>query len=132
MFKPLSKPASRVAALLLSIPGAAAVLADEPTVVQETETADTMAVLLKDILGDPKRNFDRYYGPDDCATEPLYVKSADRLGSYADAPEEQQQALRSYIESGREQCNCTRAIVGKDFDILVRSVGSDMSQIPCP
>jgi hypothetical protein len=118
--------------MLLSLLGAFPVLADEPTVVEQKETADTLSALLKDILGDTNRNFARYYGPDDCSTDQFYLSSAELLGKYAQAPAEHQAALRHYIESGKEQCNCVRAIVGKYFDILVDAVGTEMSQVPCP
>jgi hypothetical protein len=133
MIAPPSKYAPMAAIImLLSMLWAAPVLADEPTVVEETEAAGSLSQLLKDILGDPNRNFNRYYGPDDCSTEQLYIGSKDLLGKYAQAPAEHRGALRAYIESGKEQCNCARAIVGKNFDILVDAVGSDMSRVPCP
>jgi hypothetical protein len=133
MFPTLSKPASLAAAImLLSSLGSAPVLADEPTVVEQPEAGSNLSTLLKNILGDPERNFSRYQGPDDCATERLYLDTRDLLGNYAAAPEQHQKALRDYILANKPQCNCTRAIIGKDFDILVDAVGSDLSQVPCP
>jgi hypothetical protein len=133
MIPPLSKHASLAAAImLLSGPGSAPLLADEPTVVVQPEAGNSLSALLKNILGDTNRHFDRYQGPDDCSTEQLYVNTRDLMGNYADAPEQNQEALRNYILASKQQCNCTRAIIGKNFDILVDAVGSDLSQVPCP
>jgi hypothetical protein len=133
MIPPLSKHASLAAAImLLSSLGSAPVPADEPTVLVQPEADSSMSVLLKNILGDTNRTFSRYQGPDDCSTEQLYLDTRDVLGSYADAPAEHQEALRNYLLAGKPQCNCTRAIIGKNFDILVDAVGSDLSQVPCP
>jgi hypothetical protein len=133
MISPLSKFASWPPFItLLCVSGSVPALADEPTVVPETRTADTLVPLLKDILADPYRNFARYYGPDDCSSERVYIDTAQLLGKYADAPAKHQDALRAYIESDEGQCNCTRAIIGKDFDTLVDAVGSDITQVPCP
>jgi hypothetical protein len=133
MIPPLSKHASLAAAiLLLSGPGSVPLLADEPTVVVQPEAEDSLSALIKNILGDTNRHYDRYQGPDDCGTEHLYLDTRDLLGNFADAPEQNQEALRNYILASKSQCNCTRAIIGKNFDILVDAVGSDLSQVPCP
>jgi len=133
MFPTLSKPASLAAAIvLLSSLGSTPVPADEPTVVEQTEAGDNLSTLLKNILGDPERNFSRYQGLDDCSTERLYLDTRELMGKYADAPSKHQEALRAYILANKSQCNCTRAIIGKDFDILVDAVGSDLSRVPCP
>ena len=133
MIPPLSKHASLMAVImLLSAAGSAPLLADEPTVLVQPEAGSSLSMLLKNILGDTNRHFDRYQGPDDCGTEQLYVTTRGLLGNYADAPEQNQDALRNYILANKQQCNCTRAIIGKNFDILVDAVGSDLSQVPCP
>jgi len=118
--------------LLLSCFGSAPLLADEPTVLVQPEADSSLSALLKNILGDTNRHFDRYQGPDDCSTEQLYVNTRELLGNYANAPEQNQESLRNYILASKQQCNCTRAIIGKNFDILVDAVGSDLSQVPCP
>ena len=133
MILPLTKQASpAVAILLLSCFGSAPLLADEPTVVVQPEAGSSLSTLLVNILGDTNRHYDRYQGPDDCNTEQLYVNTREVLGNYAEAPEQNQEALRHYILASKQQCNCTRAIIGKNFDILVDAVGSDLSQVPCP
>jgi hypothetical protein len=133
MTSPLSKYAYLTAAImLLSVAGSAPLLADEPTVLVEPEAGNSLSALLKNILGDTDRHFDRYQGPDDCSTEQLYVNTRELLGNYADAPEQYQEPLRNYMLASKQQCNCTRAIIGKNFDILVDAVGSDLSQVPCP
>jgi hypothetical protein len=133
MTPPLSKHAYLTAAImLLSVAGSAPLLADEPTVLVEQEAGNSLSALLKNILGDTDRHYDRYQGPDDCNTEQLYVNTREVLGNYADAPEQYQEALRNYMLASKQQCNCTRAIIGKNFDILVDAVGSDFSQVPCP
>ena len=133
MTPPLSKHACLTAAIvLLSVAGSAPLLADEPTVLVEQEAGNSLSALLKNILGDTDRHFDRYQGPDDCSTEQLYVNTREVMGNYADAPEQYQEALRNYMLASKPQCNCTRAIIGKNFDILVDAVGSDLSQVPCP
>jgi len=101
-------------------------------VLVQPEAGDSLSALLKNILGDTNRNFDRYQGPDDCSTEHVYLDTRELLGNYANAPEQNQEALRNYILASKQQCNCTRAIIGKNFDILVDAVGSDLSQVPCP
>jgi hypothetical protein len=133
MIPQLTKHTPLAAAILLfSCFGSAPLLADEPTVLVQPEAGSSLSALLKNILGDTNRHFDRYQGPDDCSTEQLYVNTREMLGNYADAPEQNQDALRNYILASKQQCNCTRAIIGKDFDILVDAVGSDLSQVPCP
>ena len=133
MILPLTKHAPLgVAILLLSCFGSAPLQADEPTVVVQPEAGDSLSTLLENILGDTNRHFDRYQGPDDCSTEQLYADTRALLGNYAGAPEQNQEALRHYILANKQQCNCTRAIIGKNFDILVDAVGSDLSQVPCP
>jgi hypothetical protein len=133
MIPSLSKRASLAGAILLvSSLGSVSVPADEPTVVVQPEAADSLSVLLKNILGDTNRNFDRYQGPDDCSTEHLYLDTKELLGNYANAPEQNQEALRNYLLASKSQCNCVRSIIGKNFDILVDAVGSDLSQVPCP
>jgi hypothetical protein len=133
MIPPLSRHAYLAAAiLLLSLFGPVPLLADEPTVVVQPEAENSLSALLKNILGDTDRHFDRYQGPDDCSTEKLYVDTRELMGRFADAPEQNQDALRNYILANKQQCNCARAIIGKNFDILVDAVGSDLSQVPCP
>jgi len=133
MIPHLTKHAPLAAALLLlSCLGPTPLLADEPTVLVQPEAGNSLTTLLKNILGDTNRHYDRYQGPDDCSTEQLYVDTRELLAKYSDAPEQNQEALRNYLLANKSQCNCTRAIIGKNFDILVDAVGSDLSQVPCP
>ena len=120
------------AAMLISTFGSVSLLADEPTVLVQPRAESSLSGLLKNILADTDRTFDRYQGPDDCATERLYLDTRDLLGNFADEPAKYQDAVRNYLLAGKAQCNCTRAIIGKNFDILVDAVGSDLSQVPCP
>jgi hypothetical protein len=120
------------ALLLLSGPGMTPAFADVPTVVVQQEAESSLSMLLKNILADTNYNFERFRGVDDCDTEQVYSASRNLLGRYADAPSQNQEALRDYILANKSQCNCVRAMVGKNFDILVNTVRSDMSQVPCP
>lgn len=120
-----------VIALLFS-PASVPVLADEPTVLVQQQAESGLSMIIKNILGDTNYNFERFRGADDCGTETVYTSSRDLLGNYADAPEQHQESLRNYIMADKAQCNCVRAIIGKNFDILVNAVGSDLAQVPCP
>jgi hypothetical protein len=132
MIPPLSKHAALAGAILLTTLASVPAPADEPTVVVQPEAGDSLSALLKNILGDTNRHYDRYQGPSDCSTEQLYQDTRSLMGNYADAPEQNQEALRKYILASKSQCNCVRSIIGKNFDILVDAVGSDLSQVPCP
>ena len=70
-------------------------------------------------------------GSDDCNSEALYHGTKEQLGKYVASPMDNQEALRDYILSGKEQCNCTLPIIGKNFNILLKDLGSDISQVPC-
>lgn len=83
------------------------------------------------ILDDPQRDYASAQGPDDCNSEELYLGTKTALGNYVANPAGQQAAMQDYILSGREPCNCTRAIVGKYIDDLVKELGMDMSHLPC-
>ena len=90
-----------------------------------------MTKLLGRILADPQRDYQRVHGPDDCNSEAVYQDTKGALGDYVANPGEQKSALKDYIFSGEAACNCTRAIVGKDIDILMKDLGSDISALPC-
>jgi hypothetical protein len=118
--------------VLLAGLGTVPVLADEPTVVVQENAESSLSQLLKDILADTNYNYERFHGVDDCSSPVVYNDSRALLGKYADAPAQYESALRNYILSDQTQCNCVRALIGKNFDILVDTVRSDMSQVPCP
>jgi hypothetical protein len=118
--------------VLLSSLGALPAAADSPTVLVQQEAESSLSMLLKNILADTNYNFERFRGLDDCSTEQVYTATRDLLGKYADAPQQHQEALRNYILTDTMQCNCVRAMVGKNFDILVNTVRTDMKQVPCP
>lgn len=124
---------SLIAAIVLfSMLPAVSALADEPTVLVQPEAESSLSELIKNILADTNYNFERFRGLDDCGDKQTYIASRDLLGRYADAPEQHEETLRNYILNNKAQCNCVRAIIGKNFDILVDTVRSDMSQVPCP
>jgi hypothetical protein len=128
-----SRHASLTATIaLLSGLLAISALADEPTVLVQPEAESSLSMLIKNILEDTNYNFERFRGLDDCGDKQIYTASRDLLGRYADAPEQNEEALRNYILNNKAQCNCVRAIIGKNFDILVDTVRSDLSQVPCP
>ena len=118
--------------VLCSCLGTFTAAADVPTVLVQQEAENSLSMLLKNILADTDYNFERFRGVDDCNTEQVYHDSRDLLGKYADAPQQYEEALRNYILADKTQCNCVRAIIGKNFDILVNTVRSDLSQVPCP
>jgi hypothetical protein len=90
-----------------------------------------MNELLGRILADPHRDYQSVHGPDDCDSEETYHGTREVLGEYVDNPAGNKAALKDYIFSGQAACNCTRAIVGKDIDILMKDLGKDMSELPC-
>lgn len=83
--------------------------------------------LVRMILGDPDRNFSTLQSPSDCGTETMYLGTRDVLEKYVANPAEQGDALSSYILSGKDQCHCAEAIIGKDFDILLHDLGPETS-----
>jgi hypothetical protein len=117
--------------MLLTGIGSFPVLAEEPAAVVKEESNPVMNELIGRILKDPSRDYSSVSGPDDCNSEPLYHGTKEQLGKYVASPMENQEALRDYILSGKEQCNCTLAIIGKNFNILLKDLGSDISQVPC-
>jgi hypothetical protein len=111
-------------ALIASFP----VLAEEPEAGVEQLNAPGMTGLIGRILEDPRRGYssmDSSYG---CNSEALYLATREVLGKYVDSPVENQRALSEYILSGKEQCICTEAIIGVDFDILLDNLGPETSR----
>jgi hypothetical protein len=104
--------------------------AADPTDVIQTG-APVIPKLIGRILEDPYRDYDSVKGPDDCSSESLYNDSREMLGKYAADPAANGEALREYIISGEAQCNCTAAIVRKEFDILLDHLEADISKVPC-
>ena len=132
MFRHSSKYHSLTAILLLlSILGTASVLAGDQTP-DELEAMQNIAPLIGRIVNDPDRNYSNYRGPDNCKTEVDYEETKALLGKFADKPAVHRDALKSYIFESTDQCSCTQAIVGKDFDILMFSLGSSISEVKCP
>lgn len=105
-------------------------VAAEPVKVIETG-APVIPGVIRRILADPDRDYASARGQDDCSSESLYNTARGMLGKYADNPEANSSILKEYIMSGEEQCNCTAAIVGKDFEILLTHLGTNISSVPC-
>jgi hypothetical protein len=121
-----------LAAILMSTAGFAslAATADEP--ITDSQTAKSvLPQLIERIVTDPYRAYADVRGPDDCNSEALYLATKEVLANYAASPAENAGALRQYVLSDETQCNCTAALIGKDFDILLHDVGSDISKVPC-
>jgi hypothetical protein len=83
------------------------------------------------ILDDPHRDYQSVHGPDDCSSEEVYNDTREVLGKYVASPADSKSLLKDYIFSGKAACNCTRAIIGKDIDILMKDLGMEMSELPC-
>ena len=83
------------------------------------------------ILDDPHRDYQSVRGPDDCSSEEVYNDTRAVLGKYVASPADNKSLLKDYIFSGEAACNCTRAIIGKDIDILMKDLGMEMSELPC-
>lgn len=122
-----------LAAVVMCLTGLASFPAqtEEAAVEEVIASKPGITQLLGRILEDPHRDYQRVKGPDDCNSEELYLGTKEILGEYVANPTEKQSALRDYILSGQAPCNCTRAIVGKEIDILTKDVGLDMSELPC-
>ena len=109
--------------MLLAGIGSYPVLAETPEGVILQTGKPALTELIKRILEDPHRGYSSVEGSFGCTSEALYLGTKELLGKYADSPEENQEALSDYILSGKEQCHCTEAIIGKDFDILLDNLG---------
>lgn len=107
-------------------------LSEEGLVVEPIPAEPGVTELIGRILEDPHRDYSRVHGPDDCSSEALYLSTRKQLEDYVANPTGQSAALRDYIISGEKPCNCTRAIVGKYLDVLVKDVGLSMSELSCP
>lgn len=105
--------------------------AEEAAIVEVIPGKPGITALLGRILEDPHRDYQSAQGPDDCNSEAVYNDTREVLGKYVANPAENRPALKDYIFSGKAACNCTRAIVGKDIDILMKELGMDMSELPC-
>jgi hypothetical protein len=118
--------------MLLTGIGSFHVLAAEPAaMVIEDSNPAVMRDLIGRILEDPSRDYSSVRGPDDCSNETLYQGTKELLGEYVADPVENQEALLDYILSSKEQCDCTLAIIGMNVNILLKDLGSDISQVPC-
>ena len=118
--------------ILISMSG----LVSLPAMAEQLEMVDQSSYaaiprFIERIVSDPDRTYESVYGPDDCSSESLYNAAMEVLAGYAVHPTENSPALKKYILSGEAQCNCTEAIVGKDFDNLLEQLGSDISEVPC-
>jgi len=107
------------------------VLAEEAAFGEVIPSKPGVPELLGRILADPHRDYQSVQGPDDCDSEEMYHGTKAVLGKYVASPVENRSALKDYIFSGKAACNCTRAIVGKDIDILMKDLGMSMSELPC-
>jgi hypothetical protein len=106
-------------------------LAEDVAIEEMIPAKPGMTELLGRILEDPQRDYQRVYGPDDCNSETIYQDTRGVLGDYVANPAGKKSALKDYIFSGEAACNCTRAIVGKNIDILMKDLGANISEWPC-
>ena len=107
-----------------------AAAAEEPNA--DSQTAESVVPrLIERIVTDPNRAYADVQGPSDCESEILYETTIRILDGYAKSPTENALMVKRYVLSDKRQCNCTGAIVGKDFDILLHDVGTSISTIPC-
>jgi hypothetical protein len=106
-------------------------LAEEAAVVEVIPGKPGVTGIIGRILEDPHRDYQSAQGPDDCSSEEIYHDTREVLGKYVANPVGNKAVLRDYIFSGEAACNCTRAIIGKDIDILMKDLGADMSGLPC-
>jgi hypothetical protein len=126
MVVPLTKHVylAAILAMLAGI-GSSPLLAQAPEGVILETGKPVIPDLIRRILEDPHRGYANVAGSFDCASEAVYLRTREILGQYATGPEENQAALSGYILSGKEQCNCAQAIVGKEFDILLHDLGPE-------
>jgi hypothetical protein len=122
-----------LAAVVMCLTGLASLPAQAEEAAVESVIASKPGVtqLLGRILDDPHRGYQRVQGPDDCNSEEMYLTTRKVLQEYVATPAEKQAELRDYILSGKAACNCTRAIVGKEINTLLKEVGMEMSELPC-
>jgi hypothetical protein len=106
-------------------------LAEAAPVVEVIPSKPGVPELIGRILEDPHRDYQRVHGPDDCNSEESYNDTIEVLGKYVARPEQNKSVLKDYIFSGEAACNCTRAVVGKNIDILMKDLGMDISELPC-
>lgn len=118
--------------VLLAILGSSPVLAQELGEVPEgviLETGKPVFIdLIRRIMEDPHRGYSNVDGSYDCKSETMYIGTKEVLRKYVESPEEYQAVLRDYVISSKEQCHCTQAIIGKDFDILLHDLGPETSR----
>ena len=106
--------------------------AEEPEIViEEAGQTPGLIGIISRTLNDPHKDYSSVWGPDDCNSEALFLATKEQLAGYVANPKGNKEALRAYILSAKEPCNCTRAIVGKDFDILIEDLETDFSHLPC-
>jgi hypothetical protein len=106
-------------------------LAEEAAVQEVVPVKPGVTALIGRILADPHRDYHSVHGPDDCNSEATYQGTREVLGKYVADPVANKPVLKDYIFSGEAGCNCTRAIIGKDIDILMKDLGTDISELPC-
>lgn len=132
MLKIISRPVNAAVLFLVSTcAGVAPALAADPEMIIETKPQPGLTGLIERALYDPYKSFTHVQGRDDCNSETDYHVTREALGVYATDAEAGRESLMNYILSGAAECNCTRAIVGKDFDILIGDLGLTFSQLPC-
>ena len=124
---------SCLTAVLMCLTGVASftALAEEAAVEPVIASKPGVSELIGRILADPHRGYQRVRGPDDCNSEEVYLGTRKVLEDYVATPAEKQAEVRDYILSGQAPCNCTRAIVGKNIDLLMKELGMDISELPC-
>jgi hypothetical protein len=91
----------------------------------------SIAGIVGNIVNNPEIDSSRYVGEDDCRSETVFFSTVGLMQEFANDPFDSKDAMKQYIFADPQQCNCTRAIIGKDFDILLESLGTSISQAPC-
>ena len=119
----------RIAVLVvLAGTGLSPALAQEPGMVTQDTERPVIVDLIQRTLGDPAVNYDSVADPSDCRSETLYLGTRDVLEKYVANPAENRTALQGYFLSGRDQCDCAEAIIGKDFDIVLHDLGPETAR----
>lgn len=114
--------------VVLAGAGLSPALAQESGMATPAAERPVIADLIQRILGDPTVNFDSVADPSDCKNETLYLGTRDVLGKYAANPAQNRTVLQGYLISGRAQCDCAEAIIGKEFDIVLHDLGPETAR----
>lgn len=105
--------------------------AEETATQPEVPSSQVVLDVIGRTLNDRHRDFRSTQGPDDCNTEAVYAATRSALKQYIDNPAANDEALRRYLLGDKAQCNCTRAIIGDNFDTILAYLGLGIHQLPC-